>query len=80
MAWEDFANRVSDKIVDLLNAEIKANPEGNMLQLLAGQMAAIKAQLRTAEEKGLNKPQPIDDVEIAIDICLGWIAQLLDPV
>jgi hypothetical protein len=67
MAWE-YADRISDQIVDLLNAEIKANPGFNPVQLFAGQMLAMIAMLNTAEE--LNKPPELVAVETAISACL----------
>jgi hypothetical protein len=67
MAWE-YADRISDRIVDLLNAEMKANPGFSPVQLFAGQMLAMVAMLKTAE--GLNKPPELVAVETAIWACL----------
>ena len=67
MTWE-YADRISDRIVDLLNAEMKANPGFDPVQLFAGQMCAMMATLNTA--KGLSKPPELVAVEAAMVTCL----------
>ena len=44
-----FADRLSDKVVALVNAEIRERPDFSMADLLAGQLLALLALQRTAE-------------------------------
>jgi hypothetical protein len=65
--WKQ-ADRISDAIVDLLNAEIK-RPGFSPIQLLAGQMLAMCAMASTCP-KSLAPPEYIE-VMNAIARCLG---------
>jgi hypothetical protein len=70
--WEwDFADQLSEKIVDLVNAEMAARPDFSPIDLLAGQVLALRALLNTAE--GLEHLQPSAFVRLrrAADYCLG---------
>lgn len=64
--WKE-ADRISDRIVDLLNEEIK-RPGFSPVQLFAGQMLAMLAVLRTAPQDGI--PGELTIVRSAIELCL----------
>ena len=61
------ADRISDRIVDIINDEIR-QPGFSPVQIFVGQMLAMTAFLRTAE--GLARPFPMARVEMAIRECL----------
>jgi len=61
------ADRISDRIVDIINDEIR-QPGFSPVQIFVGQMLAMVAFLRTAE--GLARPFPMARVEMAIRECL----------
>lgn len=63
-AWND-ADRISDRIVELINEEVKRKT--SPIQVFAGQMLAMKSMLRSAPE---DRPVQLDLVEAAIDTCL----------
>jgi hypothetical protein len=65
--WKD-ADRISDRIIDLLNEESK-RPNFSPLQMFAGQMLAMIAMLRTAPEEGILVELLI--VRSAIELCLA---------
>ena len=76
MAWE-AADRLSDKIVDLLNAE-RQLPGFSPVQAIGGQMLAIMAMLETAEKIGM--PPELARVKDAIQDCLRSMhAALKEP-
>ena len=64
--WKD-ADRISDRIVDLLREEMK-RPHFSPMQMFVGQMLAMMAMLRTAE--GLHFPAELALVREAIRRCL----------
>ena len=73
--WED-ADRIADRIVDLMNEEIK-RPGFSPLQMFAGQMLAILAMLRSAPRDAM--PAEMMIVEKAIGLCLTAMMQRLKP-
>jgi hypothetical protein len=64
--WKD-ADRISDRIVDLLRDEAK-RPGFSPLQMFAGQMLAMMAMLQTAPEDAM--PGELTIVRSAIELCL----------
>jgi hypothetical protein len=67
------ADRVSDQIVDLLNREI-ARPDSSVLEVLAGQLLALKAFLLTCPHPGLGM---LDSLRVGIDKSLDRIEEML---
>jgi hypothetical protein len=67
--WK-FADRLSDKIVALVNAEIRERPDFSVAELLAGQLLALLALQRTAEGFGHPQPLPFQAVQMAAEACL----------
>jgi hypothetical protein len=65
-AWKD-ADRIGDKIVDLLREELKT-PGFNPLEMFAGQMLAMMQMLKTAPRDKM--PPSLILVQAAIDTCL----------
>ena len=69
--WKD-ADRISDRIVDLMNEEIN-RPGFSPLQMFAGQMLAMMAMLRTAPRDAM--PAEMSIVEKALGLCLTAMMQ-----
>jgi len=67
--WK-FADRLSDKIVALVNAEIQERPDFSAAELLAGQLLALLALQRTVEALGHLQPLPFQAVQMAAEACL----------
>jgi hypothetical protein len=69
--WE-IADRVSDGIVDLVNAELEDMKQstGHMkpLQILAGQLLALMATFNTMPEE--DHPMSLDKLQFAVAECL----------
>lgn len=63
--WSD-ADRISDKIIDMVNAELKS--EIGPLQIYAGQLLALMGFIRTAPS--VFRPASFDAVEKVISDCL----------
>ena len=61
------ADRVGEKIVDVLRAELASGT--SPLECFAGQMLAMHVFLLTAD--GLAKPEELEMVATAIDVCLA---------
>lgn len=68
MMWEQ-ADRISDAIVDMLRKEIDAT-DSHPLEMLAGQLLAFKAFLRTAP---LRRPVELHKFEEAVDLMLDIV-------
>src|SRR5271165_3087906 len=62
----DQADRISEKIVDILNEEF-TKPNCSILQILMGQMLAFSAVASTMRKS--STPQPFIDVMDAIQRC-----------
>jgi hypothetical protein len=60
------ADRISDRIIDLINAE-RRKPGFSPMQMMAGQMLAILGFMRTAPA---FRPQQITDAQAAVEDCL----------
>jgi hypothetical protein len=69
MDWK-CADRVSDKIVDLINAE-REREDFTPIQMFAGQLCAMLALLRTAD--GIPLPMAMIEIRVAIEKCLSTI-------
>jgi len=70
--WE-IADRISDRIVDVINDELRQMKERNdiqPLQLLAGQLLAYKALERIAG-LGIVRPPELRLVSQSVNICLN---------
>jgi hypothetical protein len=67
----DFADQLSDKIVDLVRAEIAARPDFSPIDLLAGQVLALRALLNTAEGLQYLHPPSFTRLRQALDYMLG---------
>jgi hypothetical protein len=68
-SW-DFAEQLSDKIVDLVRADIAARPDFSPIDLLAGQVLALRALLNTAEGLPVHPPSLVR-LRQAVDYLLG---------
>jgi hypothetical protein len=66
----DFADQLSDKIVDLVRADIEARPDFNPIDLLAGQALALRALLNTSEHIPMQPPSLVR-LRQAVDYLLG---------
>lgn len=67
----DFADQLSDKIVDLVNAEMAARPDFSPIDLLAGQALALRALLNTAADFQQLHPPSMVRLRQALDYLLG---------
>jgi hypothetical protein len=66
----DFADQIRDKIVDLVKAEMAARPDFNPIDLLAGQVLALRA-LNTADGLQHLHPPSVVRLRQAVDYLLG---------
>jgi hypothetical protein len=67
----DYADELSDKIVDLVNAEMKARPDFSPIDLLAGQILALRSLLNSAQALRHLHPPSFIRLGQAVDYCLG---------
>jgi hypothetical protein len=68
--WE-FADHISDCIIDLMNQKL-SDPRFNPIQMLAGEMLALVAYLRTAPTP---LPTSLQIVRTAVEECLRDLAR-----
>jgi hypothetical protein len=67
----DYADQLSDKIVDLVNAEMAARPDFSPIDLLAGQILALRSLLNSAAPLRHLHPPTFVRLSQAVDFALG---------
>ena len=68
MTW-DFADQLSDKIIELVRDEMTARPDFSPVELFAGLLLALFALLKTAAPT-IARPAGFRGVTIAVERCL----------
>jgi S-adenosylmethionine synthetase len=66
--WK-VADQISDRIVDLINEHRAAGP----IQLLAGQLCALKSLLQTSPDQA---PQSVKLLHVVVEACLAELREL----
>jgi len=69
-SWE-HADRISEKITALLNAEIAGRPDFSVVDLWVGQLLALASLMDTAW--GTDQPQSFQVLRAAVAECLAQL-------